>query len=189
MMTRKTLLLLMASASLSIPALAQQSEMQQCAVIDDSLQRLACYDNLAEKQAKGQGNVQAQGKMKNQQHGQAVAEKARQKGQQMKDRNASADEETDKKEVMERRFGMEHKVTQGSEGVDKLVVDVASRQQDPYGNWIITLSNGQVWKQTESVGYFRWDADDTYYIERGALNSFFFGREDATRRFRVTRVE
>ena len=183
MMTRKTLLLLMASASLSIPALAQQSALQQCAAIEDSLQRLVCYDNLAEKQAK------AQGKTKKQQHGQAVAEKARQKGEQMKDWNASADDKTEKKEVMERRFGMEHKATQGSEGVDKLVVDVASRQQDPYGNWIIILSNGQVWKQTESVGYFRWDADDTYYIERGALNSFFFGREDATRRFRVTRVE
>ena len=64
---------------------------------------------------------------------------------------------------------------------------LAEREEGPYGKWRITLKNGQVWKQTDS-GYFSWEGD-AYYIERGALNSFFFGREGSNRRMRVQRVK
>lgn len=162
------------------PLMAQQVDLQRCAAIEDSLERLVCYDNLAEQQMQQRRSEQGQEASK---HGQRVAEQARQKGQQMRAKKAQKS-----KDEAEQRFGLEHKNADEMDDIDKLVVEIANRRQDPYGNWVITLKNGQVWKQTESVGYFSWDDNDTYYIERGALNSFFFGREGANRRFRVTRV-
>lgn len=189
-MQKRALLACLVSSFLLTPqALAQQNTLQQsplqkCAAIEDSLQRLVCYDNLAKQQAsQQQENIKkerAKQKDKKNNHGQRVAEQARQKGQQMRNKDA---------QQTEQRFGLEHKNIEENNGLDKLVVEIASRREDPYGNWVITLKNDQVWKQTESVGYFSWPEDDTYYIERGAFNSFFFGREGTNRRFRVTRVK
>lgn len=191
---------------------AQQNEMQRCAAMEDSLERLVCYDNMAKNQQRQHGEDmqqrqqmgqqqqemgkqqremgQKRGKKQGQegrQHGQHMAEQAREKGQTM--RSERNHREDDDRQDNAERFGMEHKNADQQGKIEKLQVKVAERREDPYGNWIITLENGQVWKQTESVGYFRWQEDDDYYIERGALNSFFFGREGANRRFRVTRVE
>lgn len=163
MFSRVSLVLALAAVTASMPVSAQQDELQRCATIEDSLQRLVCFDKLAEKYRDNPPQEQPQ--------------KAVKAERQQTHRDAAA------------RFGIEHKNAKDMESIDKLTVKIASRRQDPYGNWIITLANGQVWKQTESVGYFSWDEEDTYYIERGALNSFFFGREGANRRFRVTRVE
>ena len=83
---------------------------------------------------------------------------------------------------------MEHKDKEEGQ-LDRIEVEVAAKEQGPYDKWRIELSNGQIWKQTDSGGYFLWDEDDTYYIERGALNSFFFGRDGSNRRMRVQRVK
>lgn len=203
--TRVTYLMSALLLVMSAATQAQQNELQRCAAIEDSLERLVCYDNMAKKQgdrhqqqgmmgqqqgAKHAQQMSKKGKEHGQQmsqqgkqHGQQMAEQARQKGQ---DKRSERD---DSREDTAQRFGMEHKNADQQDKIEKLRVEVAERREDPYGNWIITLSNGQVWKQTESVGYFRWEDDADYYIERGALNSFFFGREGANRRFRVTRIE
>lgn len=180
MNTRKKLIVFMSAALASGSVMAQQSGLQRCADIEDSLERLVCYDNLAQQQAE-QRHERVQG----QTHGQQVAEQARKKGQQKR----ANKQHRGHSNAAEERFGMEHKNADELENFNKLVVELESREQDPYGYWIITLKNGQVWKQTEDVGYFSWDEDDVYYIERGALNSFFFGREGVNRRFRVTRIQ
>lgn len=153
---------------------AQQGALQQCAGIEDSLERLVCYDNIA-KRSQGESK-QAEGKAR----GKAQAEKQKSKAQQAaKQRGSSSSKQA---------FGMEHKNKEEGQ-VDLIEVEVASKEQGPYKKWRIELGNGQVWKQTDSGGYFSWDEDDTYYIERGALNSFFFGREGSNRRMRVQRVK
>ncbi|MCA1768295.1 MAG: type VI secretion protein [Idiomarina sp.] len=150
---------------------AQQGALKECAGIEDSLERLVCYDNLAKIQ---HGKPQEEAKEKN-------------KSKEMKAKAAQRAEWNDNDNASEQKFGMEHK--SGSNTVDRLEVEVASKKQDPYKKWQIELTNGQVWKQTDSRGYFSWEEDDTYYIERGALNSFFFGREGSNRRLRVQRVK
>ncbi|MGM0629587.1 MAG: hypothetical protein ACQESI_00270 [Pseudomonadota bacterium] len=161
---------------------AQQETMKQCAEIEDSLERLVCYDNLAKRQ---QGEPQEE-KAK----GRAKAEEMKARGQgkaaEMKAKAQQRGEQRDN--ASEQNFGMEHKGSKNNT-VERLEVEVASKKQDPYKKWEIELSNGQVWKQTDSRGYFSWDDDDTYYIERGALNSFFFGREGSNRRLRVQRIK
>ncbi|MGM0907356.1 MAG: hypothetical protein ACQEVQ_12550 [Pseudomonadota bacterium] len=150
---------------------AQQETMKQCAAIEDSLERLVCYDNLAKRQQGEPQEKKARGKAK----AEEMKAKAKQRGEQSD--NAS-----------EQNFGMEHKGSKNNT-IERLEVEVASKKQDPYKKWQIELTNGQVWKQTDSRGYFSWDDDDTYYIERGALNSFFFGREGSNRRLRVQRIK
>lgn len=169
----KTLLgaaLLLVAGSVS----AQQKALEQCAGIEDSLERLVCYDNVA-KQSQGEAK-QAEGKAR----GKAQAEKQKAKAQQSAKQRGN--------NSLEQSFGMEHKDRQEGQ-LDRVEVEVSAKEQGPYKKWRIVLANGQVWKQTDSGGYFPWDEDDTYYIERGALNSFFFGREGSNRRMRVQRIE
>ncbi|MGO1328217.1 hypothetical protein U0358_12075 [Idiomarina sp. PL1-037] len=149
---------------------AQQKALQHCAGIEDSLERLVCYDNIA-KQSQGESK-QAEGKARGKTQAEKQKSKAGHRG----------------KSSLERTFGMEHKEKEEGQ-LDRIEVEVASTEQGPYDKWRIELSNGQMWKQTDSGGYFPWNDDDTYYIERGALNSFFFGREGSNRRMRVQRVK
>jgi hypothetical protein len=84
-------------------------------------------------------------------------------------------------------FGLEHKKA-AELTEDRLYAQVSSISKDPYKNLIITLVNGQVWQQTEAL-YFKMEVNDTIYIERGALSSFFLGRDDNNRRIRVKRIK
>lgn len=187
-MTARVLKVSLAVAALmsASAAYAQQNEMQRCAAIEDSLERLVCYDNLAEKHQQ-MGHMMSANK--GSEKGQKMrAEKAQKRAERKHDKAMNKAKRGQKMESSESRFGMEHRSNPDDENLDKIIVEVAERSEGPYGKWTITLKNGQVWKQTEDVGYFSWD-EDTYYIERGALNSFFFGREGANRRFRVKRVK
>ncbi|MEN9704514.1 MAG: hypothetical protein RLZZ393_393 [Pseudomonadota bacterium] len=64
------------------------------------------------------------------------------------------------------------------------VAKIASVRTTGTGLAIITLDNGQVWRQIESEAYFPLDAGDTIRIENGALGSYRLTRvEDGWKRF------
>ncbi|HET8817268.1 MAG TPA: hypothetical protein VFM61_07475 [Pseudidiomarina sp.] len=87
----------------------------------------------------------------------------------------------------EEKFGREHK--KASNVVDDVMyVSIAEKSKDPYGRWIIVLTNGQKWKQMDSDTY-QLPSDAEYYIERGVLNSFYLGRTEINKRIRVQRVD
>ena len=56
-----------------------------------------------------------------------------------------------------------------------------------YGEQIITLDNGQVWRQTDSVR-LKLVEGQSVTIKRGALGSFFISKENANKRIRAKRV-
>ncbi|ASG64890.1 hypothetical protein CEW91_01375 [Idiomarina piscisalsi] len=163
----------MATIAFSATSFAQQSGLEACAEIEDSLERLVCYDNLAKKEQSGEQQRQDRELPEQARKGKQKAAEMREKAQ-------------ERREQANERFGFEHKERADTED-ERISVTLADREEGPYGKWRITLTNGQVWKQTDS-GYFSWDGD-SYYIERGALNSFFFGREGSNRRMRVQRVK
>ena len=163
----------MAAVAFSATSLAQQSGLEACAEIEDSLERLVCYDNLAKKEQSGEKSRQDRELPEQARKGKQKAAEMREKAQERRERASD-------------RFGFEHKEKEETED-ERVNVTLAEREEGPYGKWRITLKNGQVWKQTDS-GYFSWEGD-AYYIERGALNSFFFGREGSNRRMRVQRVK
>ncbi len=87
----------------------------------------------------------------------------------------------------EDKFGREH-LDDGRDSPDKLAVEIVGKSKDAYGYWVIELSNGQRWRQTEAATFQLPDGAE-YYIERGVLDSFFLGREGMNRRIRVQRID
>lgn len=87
----------------------------------------------------------------------------------------------------EDRFGREH-IEDDRAAPDKISVEIVNKSKDAYGYWVLELSNGQRWRQTEA-GTFQLPDGADYYIERGLLNSFFLGREGVNRRIRVQRID
>lgn len=173
----------MAAVAFSATSLAQQSGLEGCAEIEDSLERLVCYDNLAKKTQSGEKSRQDRELPEQARKGKQKAAEMKEKAQ---ERREQAQQNRKHTESSNDRFGFEH-IEREETQTERLNVVVREREEDLYGKWRITLTNGQVWKQTDSR-YFSWDGD-AYYIERGALNSFFFGREGSNRRMRVQRVK
>lgn len=72
--------------------------------------------------------------------------------------------------------------------IEALTAQVASVRQAGMGRIAVTLSNGQVWRQTETV---RLDlsAGDTVTIERGALGSYNLLTGRTSRLYKVERTQ
>lgn len=87
----------------------------------------------------------------------------------------------------EERFGREH-LDEDRAMPDKIFVEIIAKSKDVYGFWVIDLSNGQRWRQSEAAT-FQLPDDGDYYIERGILDSFFLGRKGINRRIRVQRID
>ncbi|GAA5445131.1 hypothetical protein Misp06_03324 [Microbulbifer sp. NBRC 101763] len=83
-------------------------------------------------------------------------------------------------------FGQEHKAT--LQVPEYIEAKIAKIQDDSYGKKIITLDNGQIWKQSGSARIF-WGAGDLVTVERAMLGSFFMKQADGGRKMRVKRVK
>lgn len=129
------------------------AQIAACAQVENPLQRLVCFDQLASGQAPVVG--------------------------QQTQRQQSQDPVEN--------FGREQEVQQQNLP-DRLEIEIVAKRKDAYGLWVIELSNGQRWRQTEAGSYQLPDGVD-YYIERGLLNSFYLGRSDINRRIKVQRVD
>ena len=84
-------------------------------------------------------------------------------------------------------FGMEHKVKQ-DKMQDKIYATLTAVTKTPLKKLLLTLDNGQRWKQTDS-GSLRLKVGEQVYVERGALSSFFVSKEGVNRRLRVKRIK
>lgn len=76
----------------------------------------------------------------------------------------------------------------GSERIDSLGATVAKLQQYSYNKVLITLDNGQVWKQVDSSN-LRLRVGDGVEIERASLGSFMLRKQGSKRSMRVSRED
>ena len=83
-------------------------------------------------------------------------------------------------------FGLQKKVIEDE--VDKIYSEVISVKKDALGAFVIALSNGQVWKQSNSKNY-KIKKGQRIFIETGALNSFLLGSDDRNATTRVRRLK
>ena len=83
-------------------------------------------------------------------------------------------------------FGLQKKVIEDE--VSKIYSEVVSVKKDALGAFIITLNNGQVWKQNSSK-YYKIKKGQHIFIETGALNSFLLGSDDRNATTRVKRLK
>jgi hypothetical protein len=76
----------------------------------------------------------------------------------------------------------------GSEAPEELASKITAAQLTADRRYVISLENGQVWRQEEAVS-FRIRAGDTAEIKAGALGAYYLRRNGKGRAVRVTRVE
>jgi hypothetical protein len=175
-------------------------ELSICAKNTDSLQRLVCYDKLA-KDTKNKPPKQTQVTLKD-----SIVERVDSTVQVapkfQQEKELAVSERPNKPAVVEpQSVGViansvkQQQASFGKEGIKhpediikQLKVKVIKIQKAPYGELIITVENGQVWRQTDGMR-FKLSTDEMIIIERGALGSFFIGKENTNRRIRAKRVK
>lgn len=147
---------------------------RRCAQMQDSLQRLVCYDRIfaapAGSAAPTAGPVTAPAPAA---PGVATAVAVA---------------------PVQQSFGSEHlkssvEERKRIEAPETQKAKVAAVREARPGVWRITLENDQVWQQAEADRNFFISAGDTVVIERGLLGSHHLEQEGGGRRVRVTRVK
>ncbi|MCL1078468.1 hypothetical protein D5R81_11090 [Parashewanella spongiae] len=115
---------ILASILFSTQSLAGvEQELQQCATINDKLERLICYDKLAARPSTAVNSV------------------------------PSADtfgQSKSKVEAQKDDFGQ---TKPKKDALERVELTIKKIKKHPYGNLIITFENGQVWKQTSVGKY------------------------------------
>ncbi|WP_143732686.1 hypothetical protein [Microbulbifer sp. GL-2] len=86
----------------------------------------------------------------------------------------------------EQDFGQELK--QVSEAPESIEAKIANIQKGAYDKKIITLDNGQIWKQNDSART-HWSSGDRVTVERALFGSFFMKLADGGRKMRVKRLK
>lgn len=152
-----------------------EQQLTQCAATADKLDRLICYDKLAESVKADTISTQAipatVATVAVPTTAAAIVATAPQ---------APAAKIAD-------NFGMEAKRVQENT-VDKIYLEIQSIAEDAYGDIKVTFTNGQVWKQTDGRKY-NVKQGETVYIEKAALGSFLMGTDDRNAKVRVKRLK
>jgi hypothetical protein len=90
-------------------------------------------------------------------------------------------------------FGMtpqiQHKENHGTPPprLDKLAAHITAASQNPAGEFVVTLDNGQVWEEAEATSHLPLRSGDNITIKRGMLGAFYMSSKQALG-LRVKRV-
>ena len=76
----------------------------------------------------------------------------------------------------------------GTERIDSLSGTISRLQQSGYDKVVITLDNGQIWRQIDASS-LRLRVGDSVRIERGAIGSYMLQKKGSKRSMRVTRED
>lgn len=181
---KPSLIIAISLFAVSLSCQAATLSLESCAAIEDPVERLACYDTLA---------------------GRLPADTAKETGT----APSAVDPVAPKAEVIvpaapvvtptvpaveptpdaEAIFGLEHKQKPEEERPDELRLKWTKKMKDVYGKWIITLENGQVWRQTDSIPFNFRNSEQWVVVYRGLAGGFFLGEPDRNKRIRVKRVK
>jgi quercetin dioxygenase-like cupin family protein len=176
-------------------------ELSICAKKSDSLQRLVCYDKLTKEtnnrqpqQHQSTSEVITAKKVdssvnlaqKSLSEATQAGTKASKKLPTVELQSTDVIDSTIKQQRQE-EFGKEN-IQRSENLVEQISAKVIEIQKAPYGELIITIEGGQVWRQ-KNRARFKLSEGEVITIERGALGSFFIGKEDTNRRIRVKRMK
>ncbi|WP_133405732.1 hypothetical protein [Parashewanella tropica] len=154
--------LALAAIVFSAPSFASiEAKLSQCQNINDKLDRLICYDNLAKSVNSSSS------------HSSDSSPVVR----------SNIVQPTVSVVAPEDDFG---RVKPKPDAIERLTLTVARVTKNPYGAMKISFTNNQTWKQIDSRR-FRIKKGDTVYIKKGALGSFLLGMEGRNSTIRVKR--
>ena len=154
-----------------------EQQLTQCAATADKLDRLICYDKLAES---------VKGMTHNTISTQAIPATVATAAPTTAAAIVATAPQAPAAKIAD-DFGMEAKRVQENT-VDKIYLEIQSIAEDAYGDIKVTFTNGQVWKQTDGRKY-NVKQGETVYIEKAALGSFLMGTDDRNAKVRVKRLK
>lgn len=175
-------------------------ELSICAKNNDNSQRLVCYDKLT-RETKNSQPKQHQASLKvtttkkvdnvvqlaqkNQSEIVLAESKISKELPVVQPQSTTVVDNTVKQR--QAKFGNENK--QRSEDlIQQILATIVAVQKAPRGELILTLDNGQVWRQSDSTR-LRLRKDQVVVIKRAALGSFFIGKENTNKLMRAKRVK
>jgi hypothetical protein len=170
--------------AVSLSGQAATQSLESCAAIENPVDRLACYDTLAGRlpadTAKASGTAPSAID--------PVAPKADVivPAAPAVTPTLPAVEPTSDAEAI---FGLEHKQKPEEDRPDELQLKWSKKKKDAYGKWVITLENGQVWRQTDSTRFSFENSEHWVVVSRGFAGGFFLGEPERNKRIRVKRVK
>jgi hypothetical protein len=175
-------------------------ELSICAKNNDSSQRLVCYDKLIKetknsqpKQRQDSSKVTTTKKVdnvvqlaqKNQSEIILAGSKISKELSVVQPQPTTVVNNTIKQQ--QAKFGDENK--QRSEDlIQQIRATIVEVQKAPRGELVLTLDNGQVWRQSDSTR-LRLRKGQVVIIKRAALGSFFIGKKNTNRLMRAKRVK
>lgn len=177
---------LMAVRSVTAAPADALGPLRKCGLIADDAARLACYDqalaaiDTAAAQAVAQRRVEAEARAKLEAERQAqeklaAEQRAKQEAAQRakEAKQAAARAEQAKRDA----FGAEqlpkgHQILKPEEPQNELKGTITELLTDAFGNIVVVLDNGQVWRQTDSASLPPVRVGDAVTIQRGILGSF-----------------
>ncbi|GAB0111172.1 hypothetical protein [Pseudoalteromonas distincta] len=154
---------------LSAPTFAAQTEfntqaLQACSFIENDFNRLLCYDNTVAGKSLLKPSVTKK----------------------LTPPTTAAAPIQVKEKVDD--FGLEHKKEAQVEKETEIKAVVTSVKEAAYGELIISLDNGQQWRQIGSDS-MRLKENETIVISRGAFSSFLLKKDGKNRSIRVKRTK
>ncbi len=179
---KTSLIIVIALFAVTLSSQAAELSLKSCSAIEDPVERLACYDKLAGRLPvdAAKASDTTPGKVE------PVASKA-----DVIAPTAPAVTSTvpavEPTPNAEASFGLEHKVKE--ERPDELQLKWTEKKKDAYGKWIITLENGQVWRQTDSRRFYFTNSEQLVVISRGIFGSFFLEEPERNDGIRVKRIK
>ncbi|GGW79254.1 hypothetical protein [Alteromonas halophila] len=165
-------------APTTVAAETIENALAKCSEQKNSLQRLVCYDRVVKDLNQYSG---LDGSVTRHQ----PVPKARPENPLPLANDSNSQRQQQRKP--ETRFGLEHTEDNTTES-DTMSAMIAEAEKSLRGQYVITLDNGTVWRQTDQE-YFSLKAGQSVTIERGILGAFYLSRSGANKQIKVKRVE
>jgi hypothetical protein len=175
-------------------AQAQSTSANECLLIQDNAKRLACFDRLYSAQTKTNApKVSTEAPAEKglddiDKRAQALIRKSNSDSNPFPENPPRELSNSRKADTSDKSFGSELLRSKDEDNVDGISTRIESISTDYRGYATVTLSNEQVWRQTES-SRFNLGENDLVRIEKGALGSYYLSIIGNNRQVRVKRIQ
>lgn len=164
-----------------------QQELLACKAEADSLKRLVCYDNVANKITSEIPETQAKVAAPAQPESIAQPKQAVAVAPTVVESTPKVTAMPPSPSKAEDTFGNEYKPGR-EERLDEVKLEIAEAKLNSSKKWLVTFTNGQRWQAQEAKSNVRFKAGDIVIIKRGAWSAFYMKKEGSNRKVRVKRL-
>lgn len=189
--TATTLLLaIVSSLAFSVQAETVTQALEKCRGVDNSLQRLVCYDRVAKNVNQYAGGQESISAVPRPQLAPANAPEATMPPLPAKPPVASAPPAKPKVDTQGQQdiaFGMEQKRVREQKEAS-MTATVTTLSSNVRGNLIVTFDNGTVWQQSDDTD-LNLKEGQKVTVERGMFGAFYAKVEGMKRKMKVKRIK